>query len=290
MNKSRIIYLIVAVLTVICTSVMVLATENVPEEEVTVTVMNPAPVTAGTFPTPTATTTTTDTSVTSTTKITTLYIVTTPEIITTFSGTETSSVSTDTETITVPSETTVTITAETVTEQVTEEIFIDINVAGVEELTKLYGIGEVIANEIINYREQYGGFNNIEEIMNVSGIGEAKFSEICGYIYVQNPVYPVEEVYEEPEEFPENETVPEIFPEEDTVPPLTLDDIAPININTADIEELMLLPYVDEQVAQDIITLREQIHIFSHVYELLYVEKLTQKQVAEIVEFVTVGQ
>ncbi|MBD5159051.1 MAG: helix-hairpin-helix domain-containing protein [Ruminococcus sp.] len=288
MNKSGIMYLIVAVLTVICTSVMVLSTENSPEEEVTVTVMNPAPVTSGTFQTSTATTT--DTSVTSTKKITTLCMTTTTEIITTFSETETSYVSTDTETITVSSETTVTITAETVTEQVTEEIFIDINVAGVEELTKLYGIGEVTANEIINYREQYGGFNNIEEIMNVYGIGEAKFSAIRDYIYVQNPVYPAEEVYEEPEEFPEPDTEQEIFPEEETVPPLTLDDIAPININTAGIEELMLLPHVDEQVAQDIITLREQLHIFSHVYELLYVEKLTQKQVAEIVEFVTVGQ
>ncbi|MDE6427107.1 MAG: helix-hairpin-helix domain-containing protein [Ruminococcus sp.] len=280
MNKSGIIYLVIAVTVVIFTAVFVLTPEkSAPEDEITLTVMNTVPVTAGTSPA----VTTTNTSKTTATKITTLYVTTTTKITETFSETEISSISTSTEPVMASTE-----SVETVTEQVIEEIFIDINTAGVEELMKLYGIGEVTANEIINYREQNGGFSNIEEIMNVSGIGEVKFANIQDYIYVQNPVYYVDEEPEEPEEIPEPE--PEIFQEEETAPEITLDDIAPININTASIEELIHLPSVDEQIAQDIITLREQIHGFSHVYELLYVEKLTQKQVAELLEFVTVGQ
>ena len=281
MNKSGFIYLTVALIVVICTSVFVLVPEkSAPEDEITLTVMNTTPVTAGTFPTSKMTTITSKSTIT---KMTTSYVTTTTEITTTFSETEIPSTLTDTEPVTTSTEPVETV--ETVTEQVTEEIFIDINTAGIEELMKLNGIGEVTANEIINYREQNGGFSNIEEIMDVYGIGEVKFDNIRDYIYVQNPVYYIEE---EPEEIPEPE--PEIFQEEETVPEITLDDIAPININTAGIEELILLPNVDEQIAQDIITLREQIHNFSHVYELLYVEKLTQKQVSELLEFVTVGQ
>lgn len=276
MNKSGIIYLIISFVIIMCTAVFVLVPESsAPEEEITVTVMNTAHVTAGTSP---ATTTTTVKKTTATK--TTALSVTTTEITTISSETEISSVSTNTEPVTTSTE-----PPETVTEQVSEVIFIDINTAGAEELMKLDGIGEVTAYEIINYRELYGGFDNIEEIMNVSGIGEAKFANIKDYIYVQNPVYHVEE---ETEEIPEPE--PEVVTEEVTEPEITLDDIAPININTAGIEELVFLPNVDEQIAQDIISLREQIHGFSHVYELLYVEKLTQNQVAEMVEFVTVGQ
>lgn len=71
---------------------------------------------------------------------------------------------------------------------------------------------------------------------------------------------------------------------------LTLEEAAPININTADIGTLMLLPHVDEEIAWRIIELREAIGGYSHVYELLYIDELEQKEVSEIVDFVTVGQ
>jgi competence protein ComEA len=71
---------------------------------------------------------------------------------------------------------------------------------------------------------------------------------------------------------------------------LTLEDIAPIDLNKATKEELMLLPDVNEKTAEAILSLREGIHGFSNVYELLYVDELTQKQVAELIEFVTVGE
>ena len=286
---------------VIFTAYMVLKpSEPVPEEELTLTVMSTDVVSTETVPVmPAITTSCSTTSEGTTAKITTSRRITTTAVITTISETETTTTTTTTttESVTtsaVPPETTVTTTTtepvtEEITEQIEEEIFIDINTADVDELTKLYGIGEVTAYEIVNYREQNGNFRNIEEIMNVYGIGEAKFSGIRDYIYVQNPEYPVEE-YDEPEEYTESEPQPIEEPVTETIPALTLDDVAPIDINTAGIDELMLLPHVDEQVAREIIKLREELQKFTHVYELLYVEKLTQKDVAEIVEFVTVGQ
>ncbi len=59
---------------------------------------------------------------------------------------------------------------------------IDINTAGKEEFIALPGIGEVLAQRILTYREEQGGFTALEELMNVSGIGTKRFETILDYI------------------------------------------------------------------------------------------------------------
>lgn len=61
---------------------------------------------------------------------------------------------------------------------------ININEATIEELMTLSGIGESIAEDIIEYREIKGRFKNKEDIMNVSGIGESKYNKIKNKIVV----------------------------------------------------------------------------------------------------------
>lgn len=165
-------------------------------------------------------------------------------------------------------------------------LYIDINNANSEELIKLNGIGDYLAEQIITYREENGGFKNIEELVNVSGIGEKTFESIRDHVYVENPVYYVEEVNDEPEPIPEIDVIEEIIIEEVTDSPLTLENCSPINLNEADIELLILLPCVDEEIARKIIDLREEIGVFAHTYELLFVDGITEETLAEIIEYV----
>lgn len=55
---------------------------------------------------------------------------------------------------------------------------LNINTAGAEQLCELKGIGPVIAERIIEYREENGGFNYTFELLNVTGIGKAVYEEI----------------------------------------------------------------------------------------------------------------
>lgn len=56
-------------------------------------------------------------------------------------------------------------------EPVASDGLIDLNTAGAEELKTLSGIGDVLAERIIAYREENGPFRRVEEITRVNGIG-----------------------------------------------------------------------------------------------------------------------
>lgn len=70
------------------------------------------------------------------------------------------------------------------TSSATLNLKINLNTASKEELTKLSGIGEAKAQDIIDYRNTNGSFKTIEEIKNISGIGDALFAKIKDNISV----------------------------------------------------------------------------------------------------------
>ena len=66
------------------------------------------------------------------------------------------------------------------TEETMEKI--NINTADLEQLQRLPGIGEVLAQRIITYRDKNGEFKSISELTNVEGIGLERLDKIMDYI------------------------------------------------------------------------------------------------------------
>ena len=73
------------------------------------------------------------------------------------------------------------------TEAVTEAVItfpIDINTAGKEEFMALPGIGEVLAERILAYRDEIGRFQLPEDLLYVEGIGKKRFEDILDLITI----------------------------------------------------------------------------------------------------------
>ncbi len=58
---------------------------------------------------------------------------------------------------------------------------INVNCASAAELERLPGIGEVLAERIVAYRQEHGPFASIDELVKVRGIGEDTIERIREY-------------------------------------------------------------------------------------------------------------
>lgn len=61
---------------------------------------------------------------------------------------------------------------------------VNINKASAEELDAIRGIGPVLAERIVKYREQNGAFKTVEDLSKVHGINGSKFQKIKAQVTV----------------------------------------------------------------------------------------------------------
>ncbi|MDY1005957.1 ComEA family DNA-binding protein [Curtobacterium sp. CFBP9011] len=55
---------------------------------------------------------------------------------------------------------------------------VDLNTADATVLETLPGIGPALAERILAWRDEHGGFRSVEDLLEVSGIGEGRFAEL----------------------------------------------------------------------------------------------------------------
>ena len=62
---------------------------------------------------------------------------------------------------------------------------VNLNRATAEELMTLPGIGPALAERILSYRRETGGFQSVEELLQVDGIGQGRLEALGDYITVE---------------------------------------------------------------------------------------------------------
>lgn len=169
---------------------------------------------------------------------------------------------------------------------------LELNAASAAELEQLPHIGAVLAERITAYRDQIGGFSNREQLLEVEGIGEATLYEIYDLLYLENETFPEPEP--EPAESPALAAEPQ--PAE-TAPPATEPPAAaapavtfPLDLNQATAAELEQIPEMQPELAEKIVAFRQQIQAFSSVYELLYVDGMTEAYFVQFRDYVQITE
>lgn len=140
----------------------------------------------------------------------------------------------------------------------------NLNTADEAALQEVSGVGAVTAAAITAYRESAGGFTRRSQLLEIPGIGEALAARIMERFYI-----PDEQPDPEPPqdaETPEIESAP-AEPQEQ--------EIQMLNLNTAERRDLLRLPEMTEELADAILSMREQLGGYQNLHELLLVDGLS---------------
>jgi len=128
---------------------------------------------------------------------------------------------------------------------------VDINTASAKELQALPGIGKVLSERIVEYREQNGKFELIDDLLKVKGVRAKSL---------------------------------------DKIRPLLKLEGGKVDINTADAAQLTTLPGIGEGTAKAIVEYREANGTFAAVADLAKVPGLGAKTVEKLQDAITVGE
>jgi competence protein ComEA len=61
---------------------------------------------------------------------------------------------------------------------------VNLNTATLEQLQTLPGVGPVLAQRILDYRDQHGGFATVADLQKVTGIGASKYNDLKNRVTV----------------------------------------------------------------------------------------------------------
>ncbi len=89
-----------------------------------------------------------------------------------------------------------------VVEDCVNSVGVDVNTASPSLLSYVAGIGPTLAQNIVAYREETGGFRSRKELAKVPKLGKKAFEQCAGFLRVQNGPEPLDNTAVHPESYP----------------------------------------------------------------------------------------
>ncbi|TAH14474.1 MAG: hypothetical protein EAZ12_00395 [Sphingobacteriia bacterium] len=147
---------------------------------------------------------------------------------------------------------------------VKKQRIVDVNTASVSDWESLPGIGPVLANRIVKFREKLGGFSSINQVASTYGIADSVFSTIRAFLSIQ----PIESYRAS------NNTIElgKAFIKNDSV----------VNINTASVAQLVQAG-LGEGLAKAIVLYRKQYGKFIQLADLKQIILINEAVYQQIV-------
>ncbi|MFH1530311.1 MAG: helix-hairpin-helix domain-containing protein [Pseudomonadota bacterium] len=141
---------------------------------------------------------------------------------------------------------------------------IEINKATLEDLTQVKGVGQKIAEMIIEYRDANGPIERMGQVQEVKGIGNAKLKQLVCFFYAEK----------------EGKLPCEIA--------TIRHGSGPVNLNTANAKELQTLPGIGKKKAETIVEDRTQNGLFHSVDDLQRIKGIGRGMVDKLSDLVSV--
>ena len=164
-----------------------------------------------------------------------------------------------------------------------EDFLIDINTADSSAFQKLPGIGPILSQRIIRYRDALQGFDRVDQIKKVYNLPDSVFENIRNYLYLDSTKREPSVSFEK-KTYSQKKVAKNISPEE-TAPPLP----SSFSINTADSAAWESLPGIGPKLAHRIIAYRKLIGFFTDSSQLKKVYGLPEKTFVSLERIFKVG-
>jgi len=94
-------------------------------------------------------------------------------------------------------------------EDCVNSVGVDVNTASPALLKYVAGISESVAQEIINYRDENGRFDDRKQLLKVKRLGEKMFTQCAGFLRIRNGKQPLDASAVHPEAYPLVKTIVE---------------------------------------------------------------------------------
>jgi uncharacterized protein len=95
---------------------------------------------------------------------------------------------------------------EAVVESCVNFVGVDLNTASAPLLSYVSGIGPSVAQNVIKYRDEHGGFKNRAELLKVSRFSQKVFEQSAGFLRIYNGPHALDGTFIHPERYPTLET------------------------------------------------------------------------------------